>query len=222
MAWSEHKSESTSALVYATLGQGGSSYSANFMQQYAGTASNTMFASVIRCVERIAAWCKLNGWALEIPCIIHGQGENDYGYSAGSYYSALVANQAAYNTAIAAVFTKWGLSNNGPGGAITQIPFLCIQPSSWAFYSDTTAPAMYEYVQLVTGNSGKFYIICPQYWNANYNTGSGQHMTGLGYRQCAEYAGRAIQRLRAGSTSDAVYATAVSNSGLTLTITFSI
>ena len=212
--------ESTSALVYATLGQGGASYSANEMQQYDGSASNSMFASVIRCVERLAAWCALNGLGLEVPCIIHDQGENDYGTAAGTYYSDLVANQAAYNTAIAAVFTKFGLTNSGPGGTITQIPFLCIQPSSWAFYSDTTAPAMYEYVPLVVNNTGKVYLIGPQYWNANYNTSSGQHMTGLGYRQCAEYAGRAIKCLRAGLASEAVYATTVSNSGLTLTITF--
>jgi hypothetical protein len=216
--------ESTSAFVYATLGQGGASYFYGAMQQYDGVYSNSMFASAIRCIEILAAWCKLNGIALEVPCIIHDQGENDYPVNSpitgADYYADLVANQAAYETAINAVFTKHGLTNAGPSGTYARIPFLCIQPSSWGFYSDATAPAMYEYVSLVTGNPGKFYLIGPQYWNANYNTSSGQHMTGLGYRQCAEYTGRAIQRLRAGLASEAVYATGVSNSGLTLTITF--
>ena len=93
-----------------------------------------MFASVIRCVERIAAWCKLSGWALEIPCIIHDQGENDYTANPTTYYNDLVANQAAYEVAIDAVFAKFGLTNNGPSGsAYSHIPFLCIQPSSWGF-----------------------------------------------------------------------------------------
>lgn len=212
--------EATSALVYFTDGQGGASYSANQMQQFTGTASNSMFASVIRCLERVAAWCKLNGWAMEVPCIIHDQGENDYTTNATTYYNDLVANQAAYETAINAIFTKFGLTNAGPSGPYSHIPFLCIQPSSWGFYSDATAPAMYEYPQLAINLPTKFVLIGPQYWNANYNTGSGQHMTGLGYRQCAEYGGRAIQRLRTGSASEAVYATAVSNTGLTLTVTF--
>ena len=79
---------------------------------------------------------------------------------------------------------------------------------------------MYEYPELVINNPSKFVLIGPQYWNTNYNPSSGQHMLGIGYRQCAEYAGRAIQRLRDGLASEAVYVTAVSNSGLTLTITF--
>ena len=66
----------------------------------------------------------------------------------------------------------------------------------------------------------KFVVIGPQYWNQYYNSASGQHMLAEGYRQCGEYTGRAIQRLRASLASEAVYVTAVSNSGTTITITF--
>ena len=206
--------ESTSVMVFATLGQGGANIDQMLQVGTSGATSGTMFASVIRCAERVAAWCKLNGLTLEIPCVVMDQGENDYTTAGSTYLSALTELQSQLNTALGNILTKIGQTPQA------QLKLLMMQPSSWSFYSYTTAPNIYEQLAAVVANPTKFAVVGPQYYIGNYNSASGQHQTAEGYRLDGEYTGRAIEKLRAGSSPPALYATSVSNSGTTITITF--
>jgi hypothetical protein len=210
--------EATSAMVFATLGAGGCTLAMlNQLQTtYSpGAGYGGPFASQIRCAEIVAAWCKLNGWTLEIPCVVMDQGENDYTTSGATYLAELLAMQSQLNTALGNILTRLGQT------APSQIKLLMMQPSSWSFYNDTTAPNVYEQLAAAIGWPTQFAVIGPQYYIDNYNSASGQHQTDIGYRLDGEWTGRAIQKLRGSLATEALYATAASSSGTTLTITFS-
>ena len=173
------------------------------------------FLSLIRAAQNLGAWCKINGWTLEIPCVILDQGENDYLTTAANYATYIQEMQSQAETALKAEQTAIGQTPPA------HVPLLMMQPSSWAFYNYTTAPDVYEQCALAISNPSQFALVGPQYWNTHYNSSSGQHMTAAGYKLCGEYSARALKNLRASQPTGAVYATAVSNSGTTITITFS-
>ena len=116
--------ESTSAMVFATLGAGGSSLA--YLLQGGTTNAPTSpiggasFANIVRAAERVAAWCKLNGWTLEIPCVVMDQGENDYSTSGSTYLSELQEFQTQLNTALGNILTKIGQTPP------SQIPLMMI------------------------------------------------------------------------------------------------
>ena len=205
--------ESTSVMAFATLGVGGADCAQMLQVGTTDATSGTMFAGVIRSAERIAAWCKLNGLTLEIPCVLHDQGENDYTTLLSTYTTEVTELQSQLETSLKAVLTKVGQSPP------SHIPLVFMLPSSWSAYTLTTAANVYEQLALAISTPAQFKVIGPQYYIGNYIS-DGVHMTDIGYRLDGEYAGRAVQKIRASAATEAVYVTSAASLGTALTITF--
>ncbi|WBO23924.1 hypothetical protein [Sphingomonas abietis] len=195
--------ETTSAMVFGSFGIGGAPIAAL-------SKGTQPYANLIRSVERAKAMADVLGVAFELPFITYDQGEQDYGSAYATYSAALAQLQSDLTADINAI-----------RGGTDQVRLVCWQPSSWTAvgYWYATAPNIAAILDLAIANPTKFAVIGPQYWSPFYAS-DGIHMTSHGYRVLGEYAGRAMALLRGGSTTGALYATAASYSGGTLTITF--
>ncbi len=206
---------SNEALLFSSVGAGGAIL-ANLL------AGTTQFSNLVRVAERSAAIAAFNGWAWEcyVTCSI---GENDYATyatNAAVFQSNLVALQAAVEPAIQGIFTANGWS------APSHVPLICEQPSSWtdSTYNLATCALVYVFPALARSNPNQFKLVGPEYYTDMYTVGSPAqeiHKTAEGYKLDGQYLGRAVQKLRAAAQLPGLYATGVSNSGTTLTITTS-
>jgi hypothetical protein len=206
---------STESLLFSSVGAGG----AILTNLLSGT---TQYSNMVRVAERSAAIAALNGWGWEcyVTCSI---GENDYATyasNAAGFQSNMVALQAAIQTSIQAIYTANGWS------APAHVPLICEQGSSWtdSVYDLTTCALAYVFPALARTYPDLFKLVGPEYYTDMYTSGGGGdsvHKTAEGYKLDGQYMMRMITELRAGAATPGLYATGVSNSGTTMTITTS-
>jgi len=171
-------------------------------------ATSEPFKNMIRGVERAKAFADMRGLTFDCPGFGWLQGEGDISASTApaTYEAALLAIQAAFKSAVDAIC-----------GATADRPAILLQPASAAYYNKAnTLPA--AMLDMALDNPSEVRIAGALYHLPHYDS-AGVHMLALGYRKLGEEWGRAVAGVMAGTGTGAIYATAASNSGTTLTIT---
>lgn len=189
------------AFIFASFGVGSTTIS------QLGPTSEP-FKNMIRGGERAKAMADMRGIAFDCPVLpwLHGEGDISASTSPAAYQTALLAIQSAFKTQVDAIC-----------GTTANRPVVLLQPASAAYYNRAnTLPA--AMLDMALTNPTKLIVAGALYHLPHYDS-AGVHMLALGYRKLGEEWGRAIAGVMAGTGSGALYVTAVSNSGTTLTIT---
>ncbi|HTT82318.1 MAG TPA: hypothetical protein VMF67_02445 [Rhizomicrobium sp.] len=204
---------SNEAILFSSVGASGA-----IMTQL--LSGGTQFSNLVRVAERSAAIAAINGWGWEcyVCCSI---GENDYltySTNASGFQTNLEAFQASVQTAIQGIYTANGWS------APTYVPLICEQPSSWtdSTYDLATCALVYVFPALARAYPNLFKLVGPEYYTDMYATGTPPqevHKTAEGYKLDGQYMMRTVAKIRAAAATPGLYATGVSNSGTTMTIT---
>lgn len=203
---------SNEAILFSTVGASGA-----VMSQL--LSGGTQFSNLLRVAERSAALAAFNGWGWEcyVCCSI---GENDYvtyQSNASGFQTAMTTLQSSVQTAIQGIYTANGFSPP------TFVPLICEQGSSWTcFFNLATTALAYVFPALARSSPNLFKLVGPEYYTDQYASGTPAqeiHKTAAGYKLDGQYMMRMIQKIRAAAATPGLYATGVSNSGTTMTIT---